>query len=282
MYEVSVENHLGERLDLSLSPSYDVLKINGLSPPPATLNFSKMANFDGGKFNSGQLETRNVVFTIKIYPNVEENRIALYKYFPSKKTIRIYYKNDRRDVYIDGIVETVEIDPFSINEIAQISIICPDPYWKESTESRLNFSNIISLFEFPFSIPAEGIEFSRIQKLTTVFFNNGEVETGITIEFQATTDQILNPKFINRTTQEYFGLNVDMAEGDLIRINTRRGEKSVILIHDGTETNIIGNRQTGSKWIQLVGGPNELSYECDSGAQNLIVRVYTHILYGGI
>lgn len=282
MYEVSVENHLGERLDLSISPSYDVLKIDGLSPPPATLNFSTMANFDGGKFNSGQLETRNIVFTIKIYPNVEENRIGLYKYFPSKKTIRIHYKNDRRDVYIDGIVETVEIDPFSINEIAQISIICPDPYWKESTESRLNFSNVISLFEFPFSIPAEGIEFSRIQKLTTVFFNNGEVETGITIEFQATTDQILNPKFINRTTQEYFGLNVDMTEGDLIRINTRRGEKSVILIHDGTETNIIGNRQTGSKWIQLVGGPNELSYECDSGAQNLIVRVYTHILYGGI
>lgn len=282
MYEVSVENHLGERLDLSTSPSYDVLKIDGLSPPPATLNFSTMANFDGGKFNSGQLETRNIVFTIKIYPDVEENRIGLYKYFPLKKSVRIYYKNDRRDVYIDGIVETVEIDPFSINETAQISIICPDPYWKESTESRLNFSNVINLFEFPFSIPAEGIEFSKIQKLTTVFFNNGEVETGITIEFQATASQILNPRFINRTTQEYFGVNIDMAEGDLIRINTRRGEKSAILIHDGTETNIIGNRQTGSTWVQLAGGVNELSYECDNGAQNLIVRVYTHVLYGGV
>lgn len=282
MYEVSVENHLGEKIDLSASSSYDVLKIDGLSPPPATLNFSTMANFDGGKFNSGQLQTRNIVFTIKIYPDVEENRIGLYKYFPSKKSVRIYYRNDRRDVYIDGIVEAVEIDPFSINETAQISIICPDPYWKESTESRLNFSNVINLFEFPFSIPAAGIEFSKIQKLTTVFFNNGEVETGITIEFQATASQILNPRFINRTTQEYFGVDIDMTEGDLIRINTRRGEKSAILIHDGTETNIIGNRQTGSTWVQLVAGVNELSYECDNGAQNLIVRVYTHILYGGV
>lgn len=282
MFTISVENHHGEILNLSESPMYDVLRIDGLSPPPATLNFSQMANFDGGKYNSGQLEMRNLVLTVKIYPDIETNRINLYKYFPSKKTVRIYYQNETRDVYIDGMIETVEIDPFTINETAQISILCPDPYWKERDESRLNFSNVISLFEFPFSIPEEGIEFSRLQKLTTAFFNNGEIETGFTIEFQATSSQILNPKFINRTTQEFFGLNVDMAEGDIIRINTRRGEKSVKLIRDGIETSIIGDRQSGSSWIQMAPGRNELSYECDNGSEYLIVSVYTHVLYGGV
>ena len=70
-----------------------------------------MANFDGGKYNSGQLEMRNLVLTVKIYPEIETNRINLYKYFPSKKIVRIYYQNETRDVYIDGMVETVEIDP---------------------------------------------------------------------------------------------------------------------------------------------------------------------------
>lgn len=282
MFTLTVQNHKGEQLNLTESPMYEVLRVDGLNPPPATLNFTELANFDGSKYNSGQLTARNLVITLRILPDIETNRINLYKYFPSKQNIRIYWENDTRKVFIDGRVETFECPQFEMVQKAVISIICPDPYWREETPTQLNFSNVIDLFEFPFSIEAEGIEISRLERLATAVFVNSEIETGITVELQATASQILNPRIVNRTTSEYFGLNVDMNEGDIIRINTRRGEKSAVLVRGGQQTNIIGRRMSGSKWVQLVAGVNELSYECDNGAENLIVRVYTHRLFGGV
>ena len=282
MFNLSIRNTKGEILELTNDRRYDLYKIDGLNPTPATLNFSQLANYDGSIYNGGQLGNRNIVLYIKIHNDAESNRINLYKYFQLKKMIRIFYENNTRSVYIDGYVETFETEYFSMNEIVQISIICPNPYWKSDEETQLDFSNTIDLFEFPFSIPVEGIEFSRIESITTTYIDSGEIETGIIIEFIANSNQILNPKFINRTTQEYFALNFDMNEGDVIRINTHRGEKSVILIRDGVETNIINDMRTGSTWIQLVPGINELSYECDEGQANLTVHVITTKCYEGV
>lgn len=282
MYSLKVQNLKGEVLNFAGNTNYDILKIDGLTPPPSTLNFSELANYDGSIYNSGQLQNRNLVLTIKVYNDVEKNRIELYKYFQLKKQIRIYYENNTRKVYIDGYVETFEADLFVMNETVQISIICPDPHWKEDVETYISFSNVIDLFEFPFAIEEAGIEFSRIENITTSLIDNGEIETGITIEFVANANQILNPRFINRTTQEFFGVNFDMNEGDVIRINTRRGKKSVVLIRGGVETNILNDMQSGSKWVQLAPGQNELSYECDEGQTNLTVHVHSTKRYEGV
>lgn len=282
MYAVSVKNEQGNVLNFYNNANYAIYKIDGLNPPPAALNFSEMANYDGSRYNSGRIENRNVVLYIKIYGDVETNRINLYKYFASKKLVRIYYENKTRNVYIDGRVETFEVDPFSENEVAQISMICDDPFWKEVNTTEIEFSNVVSLFEFPFAIEEEGIEFSRIDSLTVSTIVNGEIETGVIIDFEAKTSQILNPKIINRTNQTYFGVNYDMQQGDLIRINTLRAQKSVTLIRDGVETNIINHMQQGSTWITLEPGENEMSYECDNGASNLKVTVSAVKCYEGV
>ena len=282
MYRLKIKNQNGDILNLTENNAYDVLKVEGLNPPPASLNYSEISNYDGSIYNSGRLENRNIVLTIKIHNPAEENRIALYKYFQMKKVVRIYYENNTRSVYIDGRIETFECDYFSINETVQISIICNDPYWKEDQITEIEFSRVISLFEFPMDIPPEGIEFSRIETLLSTFINNSEIETGVTIEFRANTNHILNPKFINRTTQEFFKVIFDMNKSDVIRINTRRGNKSVTLIRNGIETNIINNMVRGSSWIQLAPGTNELSYECDEGAENLSVYLSTYKCYEGV
>ena len=282
MYRLKIENQNGDILNLTENNAYDVLKVEGLNPPSASLNYSEISNYDGSIYNSGRLENRNIVLTIKIHNPAEENRINLYKYFQMKKQVRIYYENNTRAVYIDGRIETFECDYFSINETVQISIICNDPYWKEEHKTEIEFSRVISLFEFPMDIPPEGIEFSRIETLLSTFINNSEIETGVTIEFRANTNHILNPKFINRTTQEFFKVIFDMNKSDVIRINTRRGNKSVTLIRNGIETNIINNMVRGSSWIQLAPSTNELSYECDEGAENLSVYLSTYKCYEGV
>lgn len=271
MFTVKVKSCLGAVLDFSNNEAYTITKIDGLYSPGAALNFTTMANFDGSRYNSGQLNPRNIVLYIKIHSPAEKNRLKLYNYFHNNKKLRIYYKNDSVDVFIDGYVETAEIDIFNMNETAQISIICPDPYWKETSTTEISFSNVLSMFEFPFSIAESGIPFSELRRAATAIVDNVQVQKGFIIEFRALADQILNPRIINRTTQKYFGVNFDMNLGDVIRINTQRGEKSVTLIRDGVETNILNNMQNGSSWLQLIMGSNEISYECDVGAENLSV-----------
>ena len=282
MFTVKVKNCLGAVLDFSESDAYTITKIDGLSPSGAALNFSTMANFDGSQYNSGRLNSRNIVLYIKIHSPAEKNRLKLYNYFHGNKKIRIYYKNDSLDVFIDGYVETSEFDIFSMNETAQISIVCPDPYWKETTTTEITFSNVVSMFEFPFSIAESGIPFSELVNKAVAIVDNVQVQKGFIIEFRAQTDQILNPRIINRTTQKYFGVNFDMNQGDVIRINTQRGEKSVTLIRDGSEVNILNNMQNGSSWLQLVMGMNEIAYECDVGAENLNVFLSIQKYHEGV
>lgn len=282
MFTLKIENQNGEVLDFSNNKNYDVLEIQGLNPPPSALNFTTMANFDGSAYNSGRVDNRNIVLTIKIHGPAEENRINLYKYLPLKQLIRLYYKNGLRDVYIDGYIETNEIGLFSMNETAQISIICPNPYWRDVTPLEITFSTVTSGFEFPFAIEEEGIEFSIISGTGTQIVENGDIETGLIIEFTAVANQVLNPKFYNRTTQETMTIDYDMLAEDVIRINTNRGSKSVTLIRNGVKLNIINKFAAGSDWVTLAPGQNIISYDSDEGLDNLYVRVYAEKCYGGV
>lgn len=280
-YSLSVENENGEKLQLSNSLYYDVLKIEGLGPPSANINTSEIAGIDGAIFNSSVVSLRNIVLNLNIKAPIEENRQRLYRYFKPKRKCKLYYKNNSRDVYIEGYVETFESDLFDKVQQPQISIICPEPFFKAVDELIVEFSNTISLFEFPFAIPKAGIEFSRIETLSTKYINAGDVETGMTIQLTARGD-ISNPIIYNRTTQQFFGVTVSMSAGDVIVINTTVGAKSVTLTHGGVTTNVLSKRVSGSKWLRLAPGENEISYEAAEGAESLNVSVTAVHKYEGV
>jgi phage-related protein len=273
MYTLVVENEKGERLELTNNRNFDVLNVDGTNPPAAAINTVNVAGMDGSRFNSARVEQRNIVISLNIHHPIEANRLTLYNFFRVKRWVKIYYRNSHRNVYIEGYVETFENSPWTQLQQPQISIICPNPFWKAITDTTVNFSNSNAMFEFPFSIPAEGIEFSTLEHMTTAFVNVGEIETGGIIQFYATTNQILNPKFFNRTTNKFFGLDFDMYKGDLITVNTQTGEKSVTLLRGGVRTNILSDRTEGSSWLTFEPGENEISFGADEGAANLEVSL---------
>lgn len=281
MYSLSVQNAKGDKLQLSFNPDY-LVRAEGLNSLSANINSTKSAGADGSTLNSAALNERNIVFYINILQPIETNRNKLYKFFNVKNKVRIYYKNKLLNVYIDGIVETFDCEPFSKSETAIVSIICNDPYFKAVTESTYSFVNIKPLFKFPFAIPAAGVAFGDIMRSTNILVNHGDVESGIIIEFYARTSQILNPSFFNRTTQKYISLTFDMQQGDTIRINTNKRQKSITLIRDGISSNIINCMVSGSEWVTLAAGENEISYSADEGQSNLDTRVYTTNKYMGV
>lgn len=274
MFEVEVENKKGNKISFVQNEDYAITKITGLGSPDAAINTVNVGSFDGERFNSSKLEMRNIVMTIAILGDIETNRIALYKVFRSKDWIRFKYKNGSRNVYIDGYIESAPIDLFSERQEVQISILCPDPFFKNAEEIIEDMSLVISMFYFPFAIGDAGQTISQYDEvLEKVITNEGDVEKGMIIELQA-AGEVKNPKIFNRNTTDFFGLNITMQKGDVITVSTIKGSKTVYLLRNGVVSNIFNNIMKDITWLQLEPGDNVFTYEASEGADylNIIFR----------
>ena len=282
MFTVIIENSRGERLNLTESQKYDLLRVDGLTPPTAAISTAVVGTMDGEKFNTARLNKRNPVLTIRPHNPVEENRINLYKWFSPKHNVKLYYSNGHREVFTQGYVESVTGSLFDNPQTFQISIICPDAYLYDQTEIIHDASYAEALFEFPFAVPEEGMELSSYDNIdTVVVINDSDSETGVTIQLRASGD-VVNPKIYRRDTLESFGLNITMQAGDVIEINTRRGSKGVKLYRDGNETNIINYIDKNVVWFQLLPGDNQFTYTADSGDFSLAATFVYNPRYEGV
>jgi len=280
MFTLKAENKRGRVIELTGNPSYEVMSVTGLNPPNATVNMSAVANLDGKFFNSSKINERNVVIMLKINQPVESNRIAIYDYFQAKQYIKIYYSNDIRDVYAEGYIDTMECDLFTENEVMQISIMCPDPFFKDVKESRIVFSQVIDLLEFPISTPREGIALSELDLVNRINIPT-EHDTGIIMTLTA-TGYVQSPVVYNAETRRAFRLNLRMEPGDQIIVNTNKGEKSVLLFRSGGYINIINYILSNPDWFQLEAGDNVFTYEAQSGSEHLTVSITYRAIYEGV
>lgn len=280
-FSLSIVNSRGEELRLTDNPKYTVTRIDGLNPPSANINTSPHATFDGSTFNSSRVESRNIVIQFAIEGDAEANRIALYRFIKTKKPLTFRFRNGRRNVYIEGYVESFEIGFFDEKEIAQVSLICPRPYFIDSEFEQSTFSSVIPLFEFPFSIEVP-IPFSELNfDAETNVVNEGDVDTGMLIRFWA-TGEVVNPTLYNTDKGEFLRINVSMERGDLIEINTVNGEKSITMTSEGETTNALNYLDAGSKWLILESGDNTFSTGADEHPENLACTLWYSNLYEGV
>lgn len=283
MLHVIAENKYNQQINLTSNGNYALLSVGGLTPPAATINTAVIATNDGAVFNSSRLGTRNIVLTIAPLNSIETNRINLYQYFKAKQYIKLYLENNTRSVWIDGYIETMDGDLYTETQQIQISIICPDPYFKDTETGLYTFGNVVSLFQFPFSIAeTPGIPISELDEYVEIAItNNSDDETGVIITMLA-NGTVENPTIYNQTTNENFTLNITMQTGDLITIDTRRGYKRVTLTRNAVVTNILNNMSQNSEWLNLVVGDNIFTYSCESGADNLNINVTLQPIYEGV
>ena len=282
MFKLIVENASGQKLELTRQRNIHVIGVDGLNPTDANIITSTMAGSDGSRFNSAVANQKNIVIHLRLTGDVETNRLTLYKYFRIKQYCKIYYQNDHRDVYCEGYVESFENDRFVVNNQADISIICPSSWFHQINTEKFQMSQVLPMFEFPFSIPKEGIEFSvldRTQRTTVI--NSGEVDTGILIELAASSD-VSNPRLYNADTNEVMKINIEMQAGDLIQVSTVKGNKYVRMVRAGVTTNIINRLDKYPVWFQLPPGETDFTYECDSGTEFLTVTFTVQNLFEGV
>lgn len=282
MYELICKNEAGEKFNLSNTDLYTVFKIDGLDPVKASINTSSNATTDGSTINSTRIPERNIVIYLKVEGS-GANRIKLYSIFPTEEDVTLYLKTPERDVYIVGKVEDVSCDPHNNPMIAQISILCPNPYFKDVNKVITYFTEINPLFESPFSIPSTGMEFSTFTtNIRKSIINYGEQVTSIEIELFA-IGEVVNPIIYDVFKKTHIELKITLQSNDKIIINTSTGDdKEITLVRNGVKTDILGCFRGGSTWLMLYKGDNVFTYNCDSGSSNLQVKFENDILYRGM
>lgn len=284
MFTLEVENQYKLKLKLTQNEeNYQLVKVDGLTPPKSTITTSKIANYDGSRFKESKLDERNLVLQIKVNGDVEKNRIRLYDFFNVGQPCRIHYRNGIRNVYCDGYCENVESDLFTQNQTIQVSIICCDPYWKNLIASKTDISQKFELFEFPFALNEDGdIVEEFIENREVQVINSSESSVGVIITLTALVDGIINPIIYNVRTAEFMKINDTLNSNERVIIDTNKGRKSIIKIVNGAEINVLHLLDNESKWFQLEQGINMFTYSADYYQSNLKVEFEHETTYKGV
>ena len=300
---ITVTNYLGDSIKLELGrpeqSGFLIKSISGLGPSKANINTTEVSTNDSSLFNSARLNQRNIVFEFIFVESInresiEDIRQKSYKYFPIKKNVDLLIETDNRIVKATGYVESNEPNIFSSQESAQISIICPDPYFYSTKKTVTIFSSIEPLFEFPFennSLTDNLLEFGRIivDQEKNVFYK-GDSEVGVVIYIHA-VGEATNLTIYNPLTREVLKIDTDRLEaltgsvikaGDDIIISTIKGQKFIRLIRDGEYINILNCLGRNSDWFRLVKGDNVFVFTAETGERNLQFRIENSIVYEGV
>lgn len=300
---VTVTNYLGDTLMISLtnpnSSGIAIKSITGLGPVKAEINTADYAVSDGGYFSSARIGSRNIVMNIYYLskPTIEISRHNMYAFFPIKKPIELVFETDERVLTIIGYVETNEPDIFSNLSGAQISIICPDPYFYSNELHRTVFSGIEDLFEFPFennSLTEKLIEIGNIYSDTvkTIYYE-GDSDVGMIIRIHALSE-VSSIVLYNLDSREQMvfdmtklssSLGSKMIALDDFVICTMQGQKTLTLVRAGVEYNALNCLDRSSTWLKLHRGDNVFAYIVNGEIENdsdVIFEVENLIAYEGV
>lgn len=282
MFTLKIQNTQGEVWELTHNSNYHVKSVQGLTPPETAVNTATAGTIDGTFFNSARVNQRNIVITLVPNGDIEANRQLLYKMFRLKTKCTIYFKNKYRDVKIDGYVEMLESDLFTMRQEVQISIICPRPYFQGLIDLYTELSKIVALFEFPFSIVTP-IPFSEISDVPITTINNvGDAVCGTIIDIDV-TDTCSGLKISNTSNQTFFELNFSFQANDHVTINTNSGQMGVSLRRGDTTTNLLNYVSKDSTWLKIQPAENTFTFSLTTGTvDSVIIHFTTSLLYGGV
>ena len=132
MIPITAKNFAGESIELSSAGGkFAIMKVDGLGPQTATISTQKMARH-GTEFVHSTTDERNIVIYLAIGGDAAANRADLYKFLPPGLPVELTITTANGIGRIVGYPENNEVDPFAMVSTAQLSILCPDPFFKAS------------------------------------------------------------------------------------------------------------------------------------------------------
>lgn len=283
MFELELENESGKIVNINDGVDYEVISVSGLNPPPALIFTAKSPNRKGAKYNGSTLDVRNIVITIKLLGDVEENRNALYDWVDTEQYIKIRYRNGLKNVYCEGHVEDCDIDLFTDNETVALAVLCEDPFWKDMREVAVDIQTVLKQFLFPFAIDTAGVPLSTIRDSNATSIFNSGAETGVRITVKS-NGTVKNLQIYDEAdTTKRFSLNLTLEKNWIVEIDSENSPKTCRLFKpDGTVENILRHVGNNPTWFTLKKGNNRFGYLAESGTAEAEVTFGFTAKYKGV
>lgn len=303
IYTIIATNAKGDSVELDLANPWAggiaVTGASGLGPAEGTINTVNFATSDGALFNSSRIKSRDIELNLKFLgSDIEAVRHKLLRYFRVKHPITLDFITDYRHTYITGYVEKNEIDIFSNSEGADLTIVCPNPFFRlrdpAKGKNSVRFTTSTPSFEFEFQDPNSDSptlifgEMTITGETVVVYEGDADASTIVDIQFLGPTSGV---KLYNTTTQTR--INIDTNEisrllgstiraGDRLSISSGVGDKYVKAYRDGNVYNALSALDKDSDWIFLTPGDNLITVRADTGIDNVSAIISFENLYESI
>ncbi|WP_420768761.1 phage tail family protein [Parageobacillus thermoglucosidasius] len=284
MQRIIFTNSRGQSVELKSSAPFLLQSIDGLGDVDADIQTQKAPFQDGSTYIDSVFQERAISLEIAIIADkstlLKQRQFLASVFNPKLGKGVLRYENGETIREIEAVPDGVPVFPSGREnrgpffQKAMVNLLCPDPYWKstEITEEP----TFEPLFQFPF----EGVFEIGMQRDNRIIVNDGDAPTPVFIEFYGPA---VNPKITNKTTGEFIKVNQTLQEGEVMRIDTTPGNKSVYFVQpDGTERNVFNWIDLDSTFFQLVVGENEIEYSADSDIQGAIVNISYRKLYNAV
>lgn len=292
----------GKTLRMGPNEDIDITKVTGLESSELELSTSDNALVDGASVDGKKIKPRpiHIEASFKSNKNNPENRAKVIQFFNPKYTGKALITNMGVSRNIEYELEgwTFGVIKNMDNKLRiLIDLICPDPYMLNVDNFGKNMANITPLFAFPWRVlsarvmnklgyPAEargmmlgGMTMGyRTLRKEVVLVNDGDVPTGVQIQFVATRGTVTNPKIANTGTGQYMRVNVEMQQGDVLLIDTNDRHQVIAL----NGVNYYQHIDRKSEPFKLAVGDNYLVYDADESYTNLDVNLFYTPKYLGV
>ena len=178
-----------------------------------------------------------------------------------------------------------------------MDLMCPDPYMLNIDNFGKNMAHYTPQFHFPwhclakraerisqFPEKAKGLMLGgmitgyRTLHKEVVLTNDGDVPTGIQIQFVAKRGSTKNPKITNVKTGQFIRVYCDMEFGDVLLVDTNPRHQVIEL----NGMNYYHHIDRRSEPFELEVGDNHLEYDADENYTNLDVNLYYRPKYLGV
>ena len=293
MEKVTYTNSKGQSIELnSLGPFY-LSSITGTGTNKITITTSKGPGQDGVTVDDTLLEEKSPAIEGAIIgislEDAYKKRRQLCNVFNPKYVGTLEYENDAGTYKIDCIPQDSPTfkNTDSVAQEFQIQLFAPDPFWKDTQESKSEIAEWLGGFSFPLEILADGIQMGHRQSSTIInVFNPGDVPCGLRVVFTALAT-VVNPSIMNVNTHEQIKIKKSMIQGDIITVYTGYGNnKAEYTAKGNTEfTNALGLidlLNTTLPFMKLNPGDNLIKYNADTNVDNLECSIYYLPQYMGV
>ena len=281
MSEFSIISPLNTRLDLFGNKYFMLEEIENQTEVNNSISSSKISGADGERITSATTDVRLIIFTFQINDDVdvEEAKRYILSFIKPKQNHTIIWQRNKRTLEIVGKCEKITMPRWQHGVAMQITFFCYQPYW-EDVKSLIN--EISAIKDLHYFTKTKGkmlyFELGKPRPLgaydtirTRTFNNTGDTDVGMIIEINALST-VKNPA-IYASTDEYIGVDdVEMQAGDVIRINTNKGEKDITL----NGVSILDKLKIGSTFLQLKVGNNTFTIKSDD---DNLTSVYFNLIY---